>query len=57
MWIKETYIIGFDSVREKAAIRNFERGNDMRDFVKAETANTVYYTRTKWLLGEENKDE
>ena len=54
MMITNKTIISFDPVKEHDAMVQFERDNDMRDWVKVEsTAATVYMcTKTMWAGGD-----
>ena len=52
MWIKEVVTVGFDPVKEYEAIKEFERNNDMRDWVKSESTVSIAFTRTKSMYVE-----
>ena len=56
MMIKEVTTVGFDPVKEYEAMKDFERENDMRDWVKEECTVMVAYIRTKtiWAGGKES---
>lgn len=52
MWIKEVVTVGFDPVKEYEGIKQFERDNDMRDWVKSESTVCIAYTRNKFVIAE-----
>lgn len=47
--IREDVTIVFDPVKEYREMRQFERDNDMRDWIKIESTTGFAYTRTKTI--------
>ena len=56
MMIKEVTMVGFDPVKEYKAIQQFERQNDMRDWVKSECTVCTSFQREKFICAEVQND-